>query len=96
MNQRNKGANAEREIANILKDHGIDARRGLVFLGEPDVVGLPGYHLEIKRQETYRIDDWLKQSEEDANENEIPLVIFRKSRQPWRVIIDLEEFLKLL
>lgn len=95
---RNKGAKAEREVVELIKKHGLDAHRGHVFYRESDVVGLDGYHLEVKRQETYQLDKWLEQSEADAKKkNEgVPLVVFRKSRQPWRVVLNFEEFLNLL
>lgn len=100
INSRAKGAQAERELAQELVKEGYKARRGQQFSGvngDADVVGLDGYHIECKRCETYRIDEWLTQAERDAQvRKEVPLVIFRKSRQPWRVIISLKDFLKLL
>lgn len=95
---RTKGAQAEREVAELIQKHGFDAHRGKVFYHEPDVIGLDGFHIEVKRRENYYIDDWLKQSEQDAEKKQdgIPLVVFRKSRQPWRVILDFEEFLELV
>lgn len=95
---RNKGAKAEREVVELIKKHGLDAHRGHVFYRESDVVGLDGYHLEVKRQETYQLDKWLEQSEADAAKKceGVPLVVFHKSRQPWRVVLDFEVFLELV
>lgn len=95
---RNKGAQAEREVVEIIKKHGLDAHRGHVFYRESDVVGLKGFHVEVKRQEVYKLDDWMEQSEKDAAKKDegIPIVVFRKSRKPWRVLIDFEDFLELL
>lgn len=95
---RNKGAQAEREVVKIIKKHGLDAHRGQVFYRESDVVGVKGFHVEVKRQEVYKIDDWMEQSEKDAAKKDegIPIVVFRKSRKPWRVLIDFEEFLELI
>lgn len=86
--RRNKGAQAEREIAKILRGYGFeDARRGMVFCHESDVVGLPGIHMEIKRQETVDIEKALLQAETEAaiRNDGIPAVFYRKNRQPWRV-----------
>ena len=97
--QRNKGKVGEREVANILKEHGYEARRGQQFSGkngDADVVGLDGFHIEVKRQEAYKIDDWYEQSCSDARSGEIPIVVFRKSRSKWKVIIAFEEFLEVL
>ena len=56
INSKDKGARNEREIANILKDHGYDARRTAQYCGNTgdasDVVGLDGFHIEVKHQET--------------------------------------------
>ena len=95
---RNKGANAEREVAELIRKHGLEARRGFVFCKESDIVGLEGFHVEVKRQETYKLDDWMEQSIKDADKKGegIPIVVFRKSRKPWRVLIDFEQFLELV
>ena len=94
--QRDKGANAEREVVGILKDYGINARRGQVFNGEPDIVTDTNLHIEVKRQETLRINDWWKQSESASDQDEIPTVIFRRSREPWKIMLSLADFLELV
>lgn len=95
--QREKGHRGEIEVVHILNEHGFPARRGQVFNGEPDVIcpSLP-LHLEIKRQETYKIGEWWKQSESAAGDSEIPTVIFRKSREPWKIMLSLTDFLEIL
>ena len=95
-----KGKSGELEVVHILREAGFeDARRTQQFSGQDgtsDVLGIPGYHLEVKRQETYRIDAWLEQAEHDAaEEGTIPVLIFRKSNQPWRVILSLDDFINL-
>lgn len=95
--EKEKGKRGEREVANILKAHGYDARRGQQFCGfngEADVVGMPGYHLEVKFQETTKLWEWLAQSERDARTGEVPVVVFRKSRSPWIVAMRFEDWLK--
>lgn len=94
--QRNKGANAEREVVHILEEYGFPARRGQVFNGEPDIICpmLP-FHFEVKRQETLKINDWWKQSVSAAG-NEIPTVVFRRSHEPWKVVISLTDLLTIL
>ena len=97
---RNKGADAEREVSRIIKDRlGIDTHRtplsgGMSWKG--DVQGLPGHHIEIKRAETLCLPAWLRQAEADAPDGTIPTLIFRQSRQPWRVVVELDHFLNLL
>lgn len=94
---RDKGKRGELEVAHIMQSYGYDARRGQQFSGlqgDADVVGVPGLHLEIKRVKTLRLDDAMEQSIRDAREGEIPVVIHRKDKQPWRVTLSLENFMK--
>lgn len=93
--QRNKGANAEREVVRILNEHGFAARRGQVFNHEPDIVSDLPFHFEVKRQETLKINDWWKQAE-SAAVNRTPLVIFRRNNEQWKVVISLTAFLELV
>ena len=83
MNSREKGAAAERELANILKKHGYTARRGQQYSGangDADVVGIPGVHIECKRVERLNIHDAMQQSVRDARDGEVPVVIHWKKR----------------
>lgn len=98
INSRRKGAVGEREIAHILQDYGYDARRGQQFSGlqgDADVVGVPYLHLEIKRVQALNLDKAMEQSIRDARDGEIPVVMHRKDRQPWRVTLGLEDFMKM-
>jgi Holliday junction resolvase len=103
--ERRKGASAEREIVRLLRKHGITAARRTAPLQSAhaqalgirgaDVDGLPGLHLEVKRQERILIEAWCRQAEADAGEN-VPVVVWRRSRQPWRVTLPLDAFLELI
>ena len=90
--QRNKGANAEREVVHILHDYGIKARRGQVFNHEPDIVADFPIHLEVKRQETTKIHEWMRQSVEQCGDRS-PAVVHRRSREGWLITMRLEDFL---
>lgn len=97
-NSRAKGAEGEREWANVLKEHGYEARRGQQYKGgsdSPDVIGLPGIHQEVKRVEAFRLYPSLEQSKRDAADAEIPIVVHRMNRKPWVVVMDAEDFLKM-
>ena len=99
MNSRNKGASGERELANVLKEHGYQARRGQQFCGsngDADVVGLLGFHIECKRVERLDVTKAMHQSINDARDGEIPIVCHRKNREKWLVTISLDDFLELL
>ena len=55
---RDKGKRGEREVASLLRSYGYDTHRGQQYHGgkdSPDVVGLPGIHIEVKRTEAFRL-----------------------------------------
>lgn len=96
--QRDKGARGERELANLLKSHGYDARRGQQFCGangDADVEGLPGVHMEVKRVERLNIHAAMEQSRRDAREGEAPAVFHRRNGEGWLVTMDLEDWLEM-
>lgn len=94
-----KGANGERELASLLRERGYDVQRGgsLSFGEVPDVLGLPGVHIECKRAETLRLPEWMRQAERDADrfKDGAPAVFFRRSREPWYVCMRLSDWLAL-
>lgn len=98
MNSRRKGAVGEREIAKYLREHGFtEARRGQQFHGgadSPDVCGLPGFHIEVKRVERLDLQAAMEQSIRDAAENEIPIVVHRRDRDYWKVTMRLDDFMR--
>lgn len=51
--------------------------------------------VEIKRQETTKVDAWFKQAEEQCPDGDIPTLIYRRSRQPWKVVVTLDEWMSL-
>lgn len=104
MNSRQKGANGERELAHELERYGVRARRGQQYsglAGDADVVGLRGYHIEVKRVEKLNIDRAMDQSIRDADaesirrgEVVIPVVMHRRNRRPWLVTMTLDDFMR--
>lgn len=99
MNSRRKGADGERELSNILKEAGFsECRRGQQYCGangDPDIVGLPGIHIECKRVEALNIDKAMDQARNDAKEGDVPVVCHRKNGRKWKVTLSLEDFLEL-
>lgn len=97
---RSKGSSAEREIVQILKSRGHNARRsaysGMMAHEKGDIVGLTGYHLEVKRCEKLKLPEWTRQAESGATDAEVPVVVYRASREPWRVSMPLNAFLDLV
>lgn len=98
MNSRTKGKRGELELAKALRLYGYDARRGQQYNGgadSPDVIGLPGVHIEVKRVERLNLTEAYAQAFRDAAPGEISAVFHRKNREPWMVTVTLEDFLKL-
>lgn len=97
-----KGKIGELEVANLLKAAGYNAHRSVQFKGNtgqaPDVEGLPGIHIEVKRVERLNLRKAYEQAVNDSKENgnnDIAAVFHRGSHQPWMVTLSLEDFLKL-
>ena len=61
-----KGAGGERELAEILRTYGYSAKRGgsLSFGEVPDLVGLPGIHIECKRVERLNVSEAMHPGQE--------------------------------
>lgn len=98
MNSRNKGKRGELEAAHLLKEYGYDARRGQQYAGsngDPDVVGLPDIHLEVKRVEKLNIDEALQQSIRDARDAEVPVVMHRKNRTEWKITMRFDDWIEM-
>ncbi len=101
INSCRKGKAGERELANFLNDlfPGLEARRGQQHKGgddSPDVVGLPGIHIECKRVEKLNLSEAMKQAMRDAGHN-VPSVWHRKNKEDWMVtlrVVDLLSFVR--
>ena len=99
INSRQKGAAGEREFAALLKEHGIDARRGQQFSGgkdSPDVVSeLTAVHFEVKRVQAGSPYLWLAQAIRDGADK-LPVVAHRKNGKDWIAILPMSALLELL
>ena len=98
VNSRQKGARFERQLANLLKEHGYECRRGQQYCGsngDADVVGLDGIHIEAKAVERLNIHEAMNQAINDAREGELPAVFHKKNRQKILVTMTLEDWLEL-
>lgn len=94
-----KGRRAEIELSRILQGHGypVEAGRAQSYGDVPDLSGLPGIHIECKRAEALRLSEWMAQAERDAQRfgDGVPAVFFRRSREPWRVVMGLGDWMGL-
>lgn len=89
--ERRKGATGERELASILREHGIDATRvspleaGGADFG--DVREGDGKRWQVKRRKALGIYAWLEGCDRLA---------VRADRQPWLVVLPLKDYISLL
>lgn len=98
MNSRRKGKEGELALARKLKEYGYDVRRSQQYAGingDADVVGIEGLHIECKRCQQVRDEEFIKQAERDARENEVPVVMYRRNNEQWKVCMRLEDFMKI-
>ena len=87
---RQKGQRGEREICKLLADKlGGEYKRNLMQTqdGGYDVLGLDGYAIEVKFQEKLQIEKWWEQTVGQASVERLPVLFFRRSREPWRVVV---------
>lgn len=97
--QQRKGRVGELELVERLNDAGIDARPGnpVSYGSVPDVVGVPGIHVECKRVERLNIDMAMDQAARDAVKfhDGMPTVFHRKNRRGWLVTMKLDDWIKI-
>lgn len=94
-----KGRDGELELCSRLREHGFDVKPGeAVSFGEvPDLTGLDGIHVEVKRCEKLALTSWLEQSRKDSERfrDGLPAVFHRRNRQDWLVTMTLSDWSKL-
>lgn len=98
INSRQKGARAEREIAEIMRGYGYaDARRSAQYCGSTgeaaDVVGVDGLHIEVKFREQVRDELYIQQAEHDARKGSLPVVLYRRKGEQWKALLRLDTFM---
>jgi len=94
-----KGAAGERELAALLQEYGYPVERGgsLTFGEVPDLVGLPGVHIEVKRVERLNVLEAYQQAVRDAErfQDGMPVLFHRRNRSPWLVTMELGDWVDL-
>ena len=94
-----KGAAGERELAALLSAAGYECQRGgsLSFGEIPDVLGLPGIHIECKRVEKLNVGEAMEQAIRGSDRmlDGMPAMFHRRNRKPWLVTMRLEDWVKM-
>ena len=97
--QQRKGRAGELELVEVLRGCGIPAAPGdpASYGRTPDVVGVPGVHVECKRVEKLNIDKAMDQAVKDSQRfaDGAPCVFHRRNRRGWMVTMKLEDWVKL-
>lgn len=100
-NSKLKGKAGELELAKVLRTFGYDCRRSVQYNGyapdgQPDILGLPGIHVECKRVEQLNLYKAVQQSIRDNGDPcALPAVFHRKNRQPWLVTMEIDDWMNL-
>lgn len=96
---REKGKRGEREVAEILRQMGLAARRSQQYSGSEGtadlVTSLAGTHWEVKRYSRIAACRFMDQAEEDALVNDVPVVALREDRSAWMVMVKLSDLPRL-
>lgn len=98
-NSKRKGKNGELELVRKLNEYGYKTRRSVQYNGkaeegQPDLIGLPGVHIECKRTEALRLYDAVDQAKRDSK-GDLPAVFHRKNNCEWVVIMPLDAWIQL-
>lgn len=94
-----KGANGEREffkLSNELLGREVFMRHPNPWHGHGKQDNHdPGRALsvciEVKRHETLAIPKWIRQAREQAAEHQVPVLAYRKNKQPWTVLAIMDD-----
>lgn len=94
-----KGRAGELELSRILRGCGYDVQpgRAVSYGATPDISGLPGIHIEVKRVERLNVPEAMKQAVRDAEKfhDGAPTLFHRRSREPWLVTMRLQDWMGL-
>lgn len=94
-----KGRSGELELARLLQGYGYDVQPGppVSYGGTPDLVGLPGVHIECKRNERLNVPEAMAQAVRDAErfQDGVPTVFHRRNRSGWLVTQRLEDWMEM-
>ncbi len=97
---KDKGKVGEREVAELIRSYGFEARRGQQNRGgpgTPDVIhSIPGLHVEVKRKERFNLYEALDQAHDDAGAAEMAVVFHRRNKKHWVVALDAHDFLRMM
>ena len=98
MMSRNKGQRGEREIVDLLQP--VVNEIYAIFNLEPpklkrntlqsdgggsDIAGIPWLAIEVKYHADIKLSSWWKQTVEQAEQGQEPILFYRRNNIPWKV-----------
>lgn len=100
VNSKAKGKKGELELVEELRQCGYaNARRSAQYCGNtgdaPDILGVDGLHIEVKRREQIQDEVFIQQAEKEAKKGIVPVVMYRRSREKWKVCLRLDVFMAI-
>ena len=80
----------ENEVIDINNpNYYVQRNQNQSAVGGNDLNNTYGFGIEVKRQEALSINTWWKQCTKAAFEaNEIPVLLYRQTRKPWKCIME--------
>ena len=97
--QRRKGADGERELAQILSTElGLCVQRklGQARDGGHDLTQTGPFAWEVKRRKGIAVHEWVEQAVAACGPHDIPVVACRGDGKGWLVVMRLEDALPLI
>lgn len=94
---RRKGQAGERSVELIFQEAGFHTERNLS--GRKQIAGdiaVEGLAVEVRRREKLSIERWCREHEAETPEHLTPVVVWRRSGEPWRVSLTLDDLIELL
>lgn len=94
---RRKGQAGERSVELIFQEAGFTTERNLS--GRKQIAGdiaVEGLAVEVRRREKLSIERWCREHEAETPEHLTPVVVWRRSGEPWRVSLTLDDLIELL
>lgn len=95
-----KGRAGELELVDVLRSFGfpeVHAGKCTSYGEEPDVSGLRGVHIEVKRVERLDLEAAMRQSMDDSEKfrDGLPAVFHRRNRKAWLVTMPLSAWMRI-
>lgn len=100
---REKGKRAERQVVQMLQPVVNEVYGALgcpqdqipllqrntiqAHKGGYDIVGLDWLALEVKHQETLKVDDWWEQTVRQAQGGKEPILFYKRNSMKWRIVM---------